>query len=205
MDRSKLLQQADWGRIGKGLLAFTVNRIRNYDWFRSDSALPQGKTADDIVQEVILKTIDGTRNWDPDKGPLEPWLRDQVKSIVDALSKSAAHRHTEYLSNDDKQSGDYLSSEKSVASDLFGSVLSPEDEIIRRDDEKAADESINALLEKVDKEPELVEIITTILECDSDKPREIAMALSVSVTEIYNRIKRLRRFAQKVAREKKEN
>jgi DNA-directed RNA polymerase specialized sigma24 family protein len=42
-------------------------------------------------------------------------------------------------------------------------------------------------------EPELAEVVRAILDLNLYKPREIATALGISVTEVQNRKKRLRR------------
>ena len=57
-----------------------------YGWINSASELLPGRdfTVDDIVQHVILKTINGERKWDPQKGLLFLWLKYQVKSVMDA-------------------------------------------------------------------------------------------------------------------------
>ena len=65
----------------------------NYRWrYGNNFELAVGVTVEDIVHEVIEKTMNGTRQWDPDKGELLPWLRDQVKSVMGNLVRSAAHR-----------------------------------------------------------------------------------------------------------------
>lgn len=49
------------------------------------------------------------------------------------------------------------------------------------------------LLEAFREEPELSEVVRAVLGLDLAKPREIAAALGISVTEFQNRKKRLRR------------
>jgi len=87
------LCEADWGAIGAELLAFAIWRVKLYRWQSgSHFEFGPGSTPEDVVQRVIEKTLSGERHWDPAKGPLVPWLKDQVKSVIDALATSAPSR-----------------------------------------------------------------------------------------------------------------
>ena len=69
-----LLQEMDWSAIRKALLTYTTWRARSYRWNRGESSdLAKGYTVEDVVQEVIVKTFEGVRKWDPEKGQLLPW------------------------------------------------------------------------------------------------------------------------------------
>lgn len=104
MDEEKfeLLSKADWKVIGEKLTAFAAFRAWNYKWKHGGNlGLAAGQTAEDIAQEVIVKTIEGTRNWDPQRGPLMPWLYEQAKSLIDHLYQSKAHRYERRISETD--------------------------------------------------------------------------------------------------------
>lgn len=44
------------------------------------------KSPDDIVDEVIFSAINGTRKWDPEKIPVEAFVKSCIKSIVSHLA-----------------------------------------------------------------------------------------------------------------------
>jgi hypothetical protein len=92
-----------------------------YSWSSGDSkTLPGGRTPEDIAQSIIFKAIDGTRkSYDPNKGSLRTWLRQQADSFIDALAKSATHRHERELPE-----GELFS---------IGSADDPEDELIAKE------------------------------------------------------------------------
>ena len=95
----KLLEEADWGTISRKLLAYTIKKARNLRWRgilgiseRADELIA-GVSCEDVVQLVIIKTIEGIRKWDPDKGELEPWLIQQVNSEISHLVESRLHKN----------------------------------------------------------------------------------------------------------------
>lgn len=195
---NKLCQQ-DWGEIGKELLAFAEIRARNYDWCSPGSAhLAQGKTCEDVVQQVIVKTFAGERKWDPKKGPLLPWLKDQVKSIIDALVWSAAHRHETPISEGDSAEGFGVNDRRTqmyLEQPAVGPSSGPEECLLEKIEMQKADRKIERLFEEVEEDPELEEVLIAIMDGCEPKPRYLAAELDVPVTEIYNRMKRLRRRA----------
>jgi RNA polymerase sigma factor (sigma-70 family) len=179
----RLLEEADWRVIQTELLTYTTWRAGNYWWRRGDGLeLAQGTTVEDVTQEVMIKALTGVRRWDPTRGELLPWLQAQVNSILDALAKSAPHRHEV----------DLLEAEILAVihpSDLLALVLDEEGKTETK-------QKVNALLRIVDSEPELREILEIILDGCEPKPRHIAIELGVPVEHINNRLKRLRRRAQ---------
>ncbi|MBN2258846.1 MAG: sigma-70 family RNA polymerase sigma factor [Anaerolineaceae bacterium] len=184
-----LLQETNWSAIRKALLTYSTRRARNYCWNQGKSPdLAKGYTVEDVVQEVIVKTFEGVRKWDPEKGQLLPWLQLQSKSVMDALAKSASHRHEMSLSDLDIES---LAIEQPP--DLE-SVLPEEARAdIRR--------KVEMLFRAVDDVPELREILQAILDGCSPRPRYLALELNISIREVDNRLKRLRRCASKLVYE----
>jgi len=199
------LQQADWGSIGKELLAFAQWWAERYQW-RSGGThlLAKGETLHDVVQDVILKAIAGQRNWDPGKGPLLPWLKDQVKSEIDALAKSAPHTREVAFPQDQK--GELLTDdiEYPVFEDgVFSGATSPDPELasIAEEEDLYAKQKAQALFEAVDGESDLEEVVDAIVAGCQPKPRYLAETLGASVQDINNRLRRLRRRATRISRE----
>ena len=198
------LQEADWGAIGKELLAFAVWWAERYPW-RSGTTqiLPRGNTLEDIVQQVILKTIEGRRKWDPAKGPLVPWLKDQIKSEIDALAKSAPHNREipfpEGEEGEERQDLQDKVEQRAVESGVLGRTRpqSPESIVLEREEAERTAEKVNAIFQAVEGEPELEEVLDAIL-AGCVRPRDLAEELDVPIREIYNRLRRLRRRASAI-------
>jgi DNA-directed RNA polymerase specialized sigma24 family protein len=176
--------------------------LDHYHWRSGSKAiLPKGYEPQDVVQHVIGQAISGQRNWDPEKGELLPWLKDQVKSVVDALAKSAAHR----LEIFDRDSGDvdkpasfeaFL--EKHVDPIVKLEGLAPEEVVLEEERQKIILAKYAALFYAAEDDPELEEIISAVIDGCRLKPRYLAEHLNVPVSDINNRLKRLRRLAANI-------
>jgi DNA-directed RNA polymerase specialized sigma24 family protein len=199
------LKETDWGAVGQELLAFTILRIQNYKWGTySRQELPQGKTPEDIVQHIIEKTLTGKRHWDPQKGPLVPWLKDQAKSVVDAVYNSAARRREIPTSTDDDENeSDDLGLPRHRALDSFASPsnASPENILLEEEEAEWAAKRINTLFAAVSGEPELQQVLSVMMDGCEPKPRYLAEERGVSISEINNCLKRIRRHALKLEKE----
>jgi DNA-directed RNA polymerase specialized sigma24 family protein len=153
-------------------------------------ALAAGQSLEDVVQQVIEKTISGERHWDPAKGPLVPWLKDQVKSVIDALANAAVRRH-------ETQSAEGDNVEEFVTDPSASRSLSPEAIVLEKEVAEQVAERADALCQAVTDEPELEAVMNAILNGCEPKPRYLAAELGVSFEDINNRLKRLRRRAMK--------
>ena len=153
-------------------------------WAGSDShTLPGGWTPEDIAQHIILKAITGKRRYDPAKGPLRNWLRYQVHSVISHLAGSALHRHEAVLL-------DVESIEDSYS-------VKPESTLIAKQDHEAMSETIAGIYAAADADPDALIIVEAVLDGCEPKPRHLAQELNVSVNDINNRWKRLRRAGRK--------
>jgi DNA-directed RNA polymerase specialized sigma24 family protein len=138
------------------------------------------------VQEVIVKAWSGIRSWDPNKGQLLPWLQAQSRSITDALANCASHRREVSIPE----------------AESFASTQSPDPlEIVLEEEAKTQiRQKLEVLFQAVDAAPELKEVLETIMNGCQPRPRHIALELGISVREVDNRLKRLRRCALKLAK-----
>jgi DNA-directed RNA polymerase specialized sigma24 family protein len=194
------LQGEDWGTIGKALTVFGIYWARRYPWRTGDGwDLAKGSSVEDIVQTVIRKTFDGTRNFDPSQGKLLSWLRDQVKSEIDALFKSASQKYDQPVSTG--QPGvenltdppDIPAASDAAVSAIFR--LSPEDLVLK---DEAIRDRVDAIFEATRGDAALVAIVDAIMDGCSPKAQALADRLGVEVKEIYTRTRRLRRRATKI-------
>lgn len=142
--------------------------------------------------------MDNTRNWDPTKGKLEPWLKDQIKSEIDTLVKSASHRREMPLP--DRQSSEAVLDkiEKgAVELGIFSNPRppNPETAILEQEETKQRNRKINAIFQAVEGETELEQVLEAIMDGCEPKTRFLAEHLKVSSKDVNNRLRRLRRRA----------
>ncbi len=201
-DRFRLLQEADWGRIGKRLVLYAEYRARIYPWRIGGSwNLGKGQTPEDIVQDVIVKALTGERTWDPARVELWPWLKKQVDSMIDHLAESvAAQSERGTLLSEE---GDDLLESMTVSAERIGIQVSrtdlpdnPEDVLFLKQ-LKAYSERIQRLFELVSGREEDEAVLTAIIEGCEPVPRFLAEWLNVPINDINNCLKRLRRLALK--------
>ena len=190
----EILRKADWEAIGKELLAFAEYCAWKYTWSHSGhSNLAAGQTTEDIVQEVIVKTLEGVRKWDPAKGPLVPWLRDQVKSLVEHLYQSAAHRHERPIPETDngEELSDQIQYRASQANVHFPAGPATPERIMLKREEIEQRETV--LFQAVEGDSELEDVVEALMGGCEPRARHIAEELGVPVEDIYNRLRRLKR------------
>ncbi len=179
----QLLENADWEGIYERLLAYTVSVAGALRWRgvqgvgSKNGELAKGVSCEDIVNDVIVKTFDRTRRWDPDKGELESWLKWQVKSEVSHCVESAPHRREK----------DEIIEE--TADILAISSLDPSLIVLQQEE---INEKLSNVYECTSKDPQLEELFAAILDVGS-KPQHLAQTLNTTVSDINNRLKRLRR------------
>ena len=111
-----------------------------------------------------------------------PWLKDQIKSVIDALATSAASRREVLAVERDEEEQE----EKALA------VQPANQEKIL-----LVAERINTLFNAVSDDRELEEVVEAIMDGCEPTPRHLSAELHVSIQDVNNRLKRLRRRALK--------
>lgn len=197
--RSFCCKKPTGGEISKELTAFALWRAWNYAWrYGRGRDFALGRSVEDIVQEVIYKALSEERQWDPERGELVPWLKDQVKSIVDALARSAAHRYETASVERMVEEGtfDKVEYQPVQAGVLVVPKAADPKEIVAQ--REYVEQRMSDLYNAMDGDPELEDVLLAMLDGCEAKPQSLATTLGVSVTTINNRLKRIRRRARQL-------
>jgi DNA-directed RNA polymerase specialized sigma24 family protein len=175
-DVQRELRRVDWADVGIRLTAYATWKARNLHWRtgRTD-VLAGGKTPEDLASEAILKVLEGERAWDPNRGPLLPYLEGVVDSLMSHLAASLDNRLQESWSESHDRAGE-------------GPVVGDPAERLER---------LRALL-RCDQQHALLAVVDAVAAQIEPKPQAIAQHLNTTVADINNRLKRLRRYAQKI-------
>ena len=176
VDARKRLQEADWADIGIRLTAYAMWKARNYRWRTGQVwALAAGKTPEDVAREAIVKVLDGSRAWAPERGALFPYLQGIVDSLMSHLAAST---------------------DNNVLRPLHDGVVAT---AATRDASETDPDLIGRLRRTLREQSatDLLAILDVVQQCGA-KPRAIAAALQTNVQDINNRLKRLRRAALRV-------
>ena len=176
LDTRTRLQDADWEDIGIRLTAYAMWKARNYRWRTGQVwALAAGKTPEDIAREAIVKVLDGSRVWEPERGALLPYLQGIVDSLMSHLAAS---------------------SDNSILQPWHDGVTEAGEVHAPASGERDLIERLRTALQRQGAD-DLLAILDTVPQCGA-RPRAIAAALSTNVQDINNRLKRLRRAALRV-------
>ena len=151
-----------------------------------EGELTAGVSCKDLVQTVIRKTWSRERKWDPDRGPLTPWLKQVIKSEISHLVLSLPHYHEQAESD-----GSLLA----ASSHITGYSQDPVDVILRQESQEEIAKKLAPIYEAAGEVPELGEIVEAILDGCEPKPRYLAEVIGTTRADINNRLKRLRRQA----------
>lgn len=174
-DVQRQLNHVDWAEVGVRLTAYASWKARNLQWRTGCAeALAGGKTPEDLAADAILKVLGGDRAWDPNRGPLLRYLEGVVDSLMSHLAASADNRIQEAFSEAHDRAAAAPASDPAERIDRLRSVL-------ERDRQQA-----------------LLAVVDAIAGRCEAKPQAIAQVLGTSVADINNRLKRLRRYAQRV-------
>jgi hypothetical protein len=196
----KMLEEAEWDRLGKKMLAYTIWRARtHYGITDMYTVLPQGYDLEDIPRYIIVSLFDGTRNWKPERVELETWLLKQIDSVLDWWLNLRETRDIPYMEKENLDEDTEIPSSAHIAAEfevvLRAGLSGPEETLVAKE---SSEEFTNVLFEEISGDSELEELYLAILEGSDPRPRFLANTLSIPETEIYIRKRRLKRHINKV-------
>lgn len=189
------LREQDWNELGRRLVGHVRFRCGISAWKEAarDVALGLGKSAEDVVANVITKVFSGERTWDPERGELLPTLKAIVDSELDHLWKKHARRlersDPEDVAERERQEFEVLEA------DPPDGPVEPEGILQRREEDIGTSAWVSEVFAFVEDKPELQAVVDAILDGCDPRPRFLAERLGVSVKEVNNRLRRLRRWA----------
>ncbi len=195
------LQEMDWDDIGRRLTLYAVRRAMFYGWADNSLQLLPGRdfTIDDIVQHVLLKTLRGERPWKPSRGPLFPWLKLQVNSVMDAWIKGKSGKHEVSFGNDEINEEAGEKNEVITIEEAEDKTSpKPEESVLDEESAQEVSDQVGLIFEAITGDAELVQLVEYISENGETRPRVVAQELGTTVANINNRKKRLlRRMSQR--------
>lgn len=185
-------------RLGR----YTKKESNRLDW-RTDNSdeLPGGETTDSIVSKAFERVLSGRRKWNPQTDPdLARYLMDVIDSLLSHLVESKDN--TMFRVPPDTGSRDEAAwhgatrkherSHERSADWMTRTTLSPEQELIEKENAAAAKRTMELFEESIKNDAELVAIVEAIRE-GYDKNGEIAEYTGIAIRDVENAKKRLDR------------
>jgi len=149
-----------------------------------------GLDLDDVVHQALVDTLDGTRRWPKEKVDLFYFLCEVVRSIIShRLDQEKRNVPLESVEPRGSADDSDLASVEAMIGGSIGEYLRYESIYNRL----VYDRLIEQMYELVKDDQELINIVGLWSKDPSLKPSELAEELGVSISEIRNAQKRLRR------------
>lgn len=185
-------------RLGR----YTKKECNRLDWRTKNSdELPGGETADSIVSKAFERVLSGKRKWNPQTDPdLAKYLMDVIDSLLSHLAESkdntmfrvppdagtteesAWHGATRKHERKHERSAEWMTQ----------TALSPEQELIEKENAATAKRAVELLEESIKYDAELIAIVEAIREV-CDKNGEITEHTGIAIRDVENAKKRLDR------------
>lgn len=180
-----------WTEMVERLALYADTKLQKLCWrgvpFKKGGAPPGGVCAADIASEAITDWLDGKRNWDRAKNPeLFQFLKATVDSKINHLAESLENRKSRRV---DKPYGNPGPAHHMPSGEPEpGTVVADQEQLHR---------FRAAMIDGVGRD-EAAGKVFECLEAEYTKPAEIAELLDMSLADVNNAQKRLRRVANKV-------
>jgi len=156
---------------------------------RRGGTAPEGYEPDDFALKAIEKLLDGSRPWNREEYPtLEAALRATIDSIINHLAVSADNVRGRRLASESSRSA------TAQAFQVPGTEPNPADVVIDREWQEWFHE---AAMKELDGDDFLIKLFEC-LAAEITKPEEIATLLDMSIDDVNNGKKRLRRKLEKL-------
>jgi DNA-directed RNA polymerase specialized sigma24 family protein len=178
-------QNVDLGELALRLTAFARRTFADFGLPCNDATVSGvGLSMEDFVWAVLEEYVEGRLKHEASRGDLFSLLATAMRNdIIDSLRK-AAHLHEQTRSRLPREP------HSTIDPPSLEELPSAAVDVPAMLDEENYRKRVWASLAE---EPELAKVVRAILDLNLYRPREIAAALGISVTEVQNRKKKLRR------------
>jgi hypothetical protein len=191
---AEILRAPEGERTWLSLVDYATNLARRYGW-RNGMALPQGYSPDGIAKDVVIKVLEGQREWDPSKEPsLLGALKGMVKSDIGHLHKSYETRQVEPIAQS------LPDGSERTAEHFELTQLNPEEKVLRAEEVELEVTALDLIREEVERKPELESEFLALYE--TGKSEEIARLTGLPVERVYALRRELIRIAGRITPER---
>ena len=156
-----------------------------------------GERARELLHEAVWATLDGSREWYADRVDIVTHLGSVVRSFL-AHEKRDEKRFMplDAFTNDEGEAdpdwGDLLSpTTRSIAE--LGIDGNPEELLIAREEQQEMDTRIRKFYQLAANDQQLIAVLDAVLDGDCMKPADIARFSGMSIDDVYEAVRRLRR------------
>lgn len=187
---AEILRGPEGEGIYLSLLRYAKRLARRYGW-RTGQDLPQGQTPQAVVGDVIVKILQGQREWDDDECPsLLVALKGMVRSDVGHLFEAYETLHVESIS------ALLPDGTERSADDFQASSPNPEEQFLQSESTQLELVALDLILKEVEGKPDLESVFLALYEAGS---RQDIMRLTQHTEERVDALrKELNRIAARI-------
>jgi hypothetical protein len=169
--------------------------------------LPRGETVDSIVSKALTQVLSGERRWNPQAAPdLQKYLMGVIDSLLSHLARHKDNTTLRAVPRPDAYPDDRseaLLHPTPGATAWHQEPQDPESVLLQHEQTAYEDRVLQHLLDVSRDDPLVTQIIQAMRD-GHDKPGEVATALSLPVSDVYNAMKRLDRKMMRVRQDVQE-
>jgi DNA-directed RNA polymerase specialized sigma24 family protein len=159
--------------------------------------LPRGETVDSIVSKALTKVLSGERRWNPQTAPdLQTYLMGVIDSLLNHLAQHKDNTTLRAVPRPDDGS-EVMLRPAPGATAWHQEPPDPESVLLQHEQTAYEDRVLQHLLDVSQDDPLVTQIIQAMRD-GYDKPGEVATALGLPVSDVYNAMKRLDRKMMRV-------
>jgi hypothetical protein len=199
-DTLNKLRHADWDRLSLILAGYAVNKTRRLFWKSGTyEQLARGETAESLVTLAVEKVLSGERRWDVARYPdLETFLKSIMDSLINHLAMSVDNRELERLPEDPEARDALL---RKAASAAPGSHLrDPETALFEKESARREAEMVAKVKALISDDPDLVKVWDCLWN-SVNKPQDIAQETGLSIEQVYQLRRKLKRRLEELRSE----
>ena len=190
---AEILHGSGGRRIYLFLLDYARKVARRYGW-RTEKSLPLGTSPDSVVNSVIVKVLEGDRNWDgASETSLVYSFQGMIRSDIGHLFGKLETRSVVPIAiplHGDPESGE---SRERTPDDFPSCSPDPEAKLIDKERRTLEETAYELILKSVEDDDELSTVALSLH--DTDSPAEISSKTSIPIKRVYQLLRTLYRKA----------
>jgi hypothetical protein len=173
-----------------------AHMIAHIHGWQAGVVLPGGASPRSVAHDVVVKVLDGTRNWDGKKEPvllnaLKGMVRSDIGHLYERIEGSLAEPINILLPGGEERTGDHFSSTK-----LHPEELNPEQHLLRQEETKLKLAALDMVLKEVEGKDDIESVFLALFETDS--PSEIAAKVDLPIERVYSARRELDRIVARI-------
>jgi hypothetical protein len=177
------------------LVLYAERLARMHGW-RVGADLPGASSPKSIVNDVVIKVLEGVRIWDESREPsllnaLKGMVRSEIGHLYEKIEETLVEPADAVLPDGKERTSDSFPSTR-----LHPGELNPEQHLLRTERTKQELAAMTLVLKETEGRPDAESVLLALYETDSSA--EIAQMTGLSIERVYSARRELDRIVRKI-------